>query len=162
MNSATATAANPHGEEKVTLERTFDAPRELVFRMWTEPKRMAQWWGPHGFANPVCEVGARAGGKINIVMRAPDGADYPMTGTFKEVRAPEKLVFIAYAQDANGKPALEAFTSVTFEDAGGKTKMTLFAHGVGKAPAALQMLAGMQAGWTQSIERLTALVATQK
>jgi uncharacterized protein YndB with AHSA1/START domain len=157
-----ATAEHPHGEQKVTIERTFDAPRELVFRMWTDPKHMAQWWGPHHFTNPVCELDARAGGKINIVMRAPDGAEYPMTGTFKEIRPPEKLVFIAYAQDAEGKPALEAFTSVTFEDVGGKTRMTLFAHGIGKALPALNMLAGMQAGWTQSIERLTALVAAQK
>lgn len=157
-----ATAEHPHGEEKVTIERTFDAPRDLVFRMWIEPKHMAQWWGPHGFTNPVCEIDVLAGGRINIVMRAPDGTDFPMTGTFKEVRAPEKLAFIAYAQDAEGKPALEAFTSVTFDDLGGKTKMTLFAHGIGKAPAALKMLSGMQAGWSQSIERLTALIATQK
>jgi uncharacterized protein YndB with AHSA1/START domain len=157
-----ATAEHPHGEAKVTIERTFDAPRDLVFRMWLEPEHLAQWWGPDHFTNPVCEVDARAGGKLYIVMRAPDGTDYPMSGTFKEIRPPEKLVFIAQALDAKGKPALEAYTSVTFAEAGSKTKMTLFAHGIGKAPAALQMLGGMEAGWTQSIGRLTALIAKQK
>jgi uncharacterized protein YndB with AHSA1/START domain len=157
-----ATAEKPYGEEKITIERTFDAPRDLVFRMWLEPEHLAQWWGPDHFTNPVCEVDARTGGKLYIVMRAPDGTDYPMSGTFKEIRPPAKLVFVAHAQDADGKPALEAYTSVTFEDAGGKTKMTLFAHGVGTAPAALAMLAGMEAGWTQSIGRLTAHIAKQK
>jgi len=157
-----ATAEKPHGEEKITIERTFDAPRDLVFRMWVEPAHLAQWWGPDHFTNPVCEIDARAGGKLHIVMRAPDGGEYPMSGTFKEVSPPEKLVFVAQAQDGEGRPALEAYTSVTFEDAGGKTKMTLFAHGVGIAPAALAMLSGMEAGWTQSIGRLTAHIAKQK
>ena len=158
----TKTEAKPTATREVTLTRVFDAPRELVFRMWTEPKHMAQWWGPHHFTNPVCEIDARAGGKIRIDMRAPDGAVYPMTGTFREVKVPERLVFVAVAEDHDGNPHLESLTTVTFEDEGGKTRLTVEARAVGFTPVAPQMLAGMDAGWSQSLERLAELVARNR
>ena len=136
----------------------LDAPRELVWAAWTEPKRMAQWWGPHGFTNPVCEIDARPGGAIRIHMRGPDGSVYPMTGTFREVLPPKRLVFTAVAEDLDGNPHLEALTTVTFEEEGGRTKVTVQASAVGLSPLAPQMLAGMDAGWTQSLERLAELV----
>jgi uncharacterized protein YndB with AHSA1/START domain len=151
--------ATPSPTRELTLTRVFDAPRSLVFRMWTESKHMAQWWGPHGFTNPVCEIDARPGGAIRIHMRGPDGVVYPMVGTFRELVEPERLVFTAVAQDQAGTPLLEALTTVTFEQQGGKTKITVQAKAVGLAPVAPQMLAGMEAGWTQSLERLEALVA---
>src|SRR5471030_3335358 len=75
------------------ITREFDAPRELVFKAWTDPKHLAQWWGPRGFTNPVCEWDVRPGGKIYDVMRAPNGVDYPMGGEFCEIVPPERLVF---------------------------------------------------------------------
>src|SRR5436309_7085220 len=75
----------PLATRELTITRVFDAPRALVFKMWTEPAHMAQWWGPHGFTNPVCEMDVRAGGRLRIVMRAPDGVEYPMSGTFREI-----------------------------------------------------------------------------
>jgi uncharacterized protein YndB with AHSA1/START domain len=146
-------------EREVTITRVFDAPRDLVFKAWIDPKQMAQWWGPHGFTNPVCELDVRPGGAIRIHMRAPDGIVYPMTGTFREIVAPERLVFTAIAEDQAGKPLLEAHTTVTFEALGGKTKITVHARAIGIAPIAAQMLAGMEAGWTQSLERLAELMA---
>jgi uncharacterized protein YndB with AHSA1/START domain len=157
MTAIAQTTLSPTRE--LTLTRVFDAPRSLVFRMWTESKHMAQWWGPHGFTNPVCEIDARPGGAIRIHMRGPDGVVYPMVGTFRELVEPERLVFTAVAQDQAGTPLLEALTTVTFEQQGGKTKITVQAKAVGLAPVAPQMLAGMEAGWTQSLERLEALVA---
>ena len=59
---------------EVTLTRIFNAPRELVWKAWTDPQMMARWWGPKGFTNPVCEMDVRVGGKILIHMRAPNGA----------------------------------------------------------------------------------------
>jgi uncharacterized protein YndB with AHSA1/START domain len=147
---------------EVTVVRVFDAPRELVFRMWTEPKHMAQWWGPKGFSNPVCEIDARPGGRILIHMTGPDGTVYPMSGIFHEVVPPQRLVFVAVPEDRDGKPLLESVTTVSFEDQDGKTKLTVEAKAVGLAPIAPQMLAGMQAGWTQSLERLTALTASER
>jgi len=155
----TATNRKPTAERELTLTRVFDAPRELVWKMWTDPKHMAQWWGPHGFTNPVCEMDVRVGGAIRIDMRSPDGIVYPMTGTFREIVAPERLVFTAVAEDHDGNALLESLTTVTFERVGQKTKLTVHAQAIGLAPVAVQMLAGMEAGWTQSLERLTALLA---
>jgi uncharacterized protein YndB with AHSA1/START domain len=156
--SMTATAQDAAMTREVVLTRVFDAPRALVFKAWTDPKQMAQWWGPHRFTNPVCEIDARVGGALRIHMRGPDGVVYPMVGTFNEVAPPERLVFTAQAQDAAGTPLLESVTTVTFEEQGSKTKLTVQARAVGLAPVALQMLAGMEAGWTQSLERLANVV----
>jgi uncharacterized protein YndB with AHSA1/START domain len=145
------------GKAEVTIVRTIAAPCDLVFRMWTDPVHMAQWWGPHGFTNPVCEMDVRPGGKLRIVMRAPDGTDYPMTGEFKEVVPDERLVFVAVARDKDENPLLESLTEVTLASEGSGTRLTVEARAVGLVAIAPQMLAGMEAGWTQSLERLAAL-----
>ena len=147
------------GEGTVEIVRVFDAPRALVWQAWTDSKMMAQWFGPKHFTNPVCEVDARPGGKLHIVMRGPDGNDYPCAGVFREVVKPERLVFTNNAVDKDGKLLLEGLTTVTFVEQGNKTKMTLHTHAVGLVPIAKQMLAGMKAGWTQSIDKLQELVA---
>jgi uncharacterized protein YndB with AHSA1/START domain len=146
-------------ERSVSITRIIDAPRDRVFRAWVDPNRLAQWWGPHGFDNPRCEIEARPGGRIHIDMRAPDGTVYPMTGTVHEVIVPERFVFTAVAEDCDGNPHLKSLTTVTFEEIGGKTKVTVVATAQGFTQAAPQMLGGMEAGWTQSLEKLTALVA---
>jgi uncharacterized protein YndB with AHSA1/START domain len=145
--------------KEVTLTRVYDAPRDLVWAAWTDPKRMAQWWGPHHFSNPVCTLDVRPGGKILIHMKAPDGTVYPMTGTFTEIAKPERLVFTACAEGLDGTKYLESATEVTFEDQGGRTRLTVKARAKGLHPMAPQMLAGMDAGWSQSLERLGALMA---
>lgn len=143
----------------VSLVRVFDAPRSLVFKAWTDPKLMAKWWGPADFTNPVCELDVRPGGKIRIDMRAPDGTVHPMTGTFIEIVKLERLVFAFVAEDHDGNALIEARTLVTFEDLGGKTKITVQANAAGVAPVAADMLKGMEAGWTQSLVRLEELVS---
>jgi len=144
---------------EVTLTRIFDAPRELVWKAWTDPAMLARWWGPHGFTNPRCEADVRAGGKILIHMQAPDGTIFPMTGTFDEVAEPECLVFRAVPVDDNGTALLESLTTVTFHDLGGRTKVIVHASAAPLQPVADQMLKGMEAGWSQSLERLAELVA---
>jgi len=144
---------------EVVITRVFDAPRELVWKAWTDPKHLAQWWGPEGFTNPICEIDIRAGGAMRIVMRGPDGVDYPMGGVFREIVKPERLVFTAFAEDQEGNPLLEQHTVITFTDLGGKTRLTVNASAVGVAPIAAQYLQGMEAGWTQSIDRLEKLLA---
>jgi uncharacterized protein YndB with AHSA1/START domain len=139
----------------VNISRTFEAPRDLVFRVWTDPKHLAQWWGPHHFTNPRCEFDARPGGAIHIDMRAPDGAIYPMRGVVKEIAPPERLVFTSMPIDDKGNELFEVLTTVTFAEQGGKTTVSVNAHVVRiEAPEAEAMLAGMQEGWTQSLERL--------
>jgi uncharacterized protein YndB with AHSA1/START domain len=148
-------------EQELVLTRVFDAPRELVFKVWTDPKHVARWWGPHGFTNPVCELDLRPGGAIRIHMRAPDGTVYPMTGVFQEIVEPERIVFISAALDAAGNPMFEVLTTVTFAEQGKKTKQTMRARVIKTTPQAAPYIAGMEQGWTQSLERLTAYLATQ-
>lgn len=147
---------------EVAFTRLLHAPRDLVFRMWVEPESMAQWWGPKGFTNPACELDARPGGAIRIVMRGPDGTDHSMKGVFRDVRAPERLVFTAIPVDEAGNELLEALTAVTFGEAGGGTKLTVRASGVARVARASRMLDGMEEGWSQSLDRLEALVARAK
>ncbi len=149
--SSTATGSS---ERELVITRIFDAPRELVFKAWTDPRHVAQWWGPKGFTNPVCEMDLRPGGALRIVMRAPDGAEHPMRGVFREVVEPERLVFTNIAVDAQGNTLLEGLTIVTFAEHGGKTKLTLHTSAAGVAAEAAQMLAGMAQGWTESLDRL--------
>jgi len=158
----TATKAKPVAEAEVHLTRIFDAPRELVFRTWTEPKHLAKWWGPRGFTNPVCKLDLRVGGAILIHMCAPDGTIYPMIGTFQEVVVPERLVFTAVAEDIDGRPLLKGRIVVTFEEHGGKTTLTVSEKAVGLAPVASRMLAGMEVGWSESLVRLETLVSLAK
>lgn len=156
MNQAATSAAM---EGTVAITRVFDAPRALVWQAWTDPKMMAQWFGPRGFTSSVPELDVRVGGALRIVMHGPDGNDYPMKGVFREVVPPERLVFSNIAIDKNGNHLLEGETTITFSEHGGKTTLTVKAHAVGKAAIAAQMLAGMEAGWTQSIDKLEELVA---
>lgn len=154
----TDTDIKPIAECEVSLTRIFDAPRDLVFKTWTEPKHMARWWGPRGFTNPVCELDVRVGGAILIHMRAPDGTLYPMTGTFLQIVVPEKLVFKAVAEAGDGIPLLEGLVTATFEEHGGKTRLTVHEKATSLAPRGARMLSGMHEGWAQSLERLDGLV----
>jgi len=74
----------------------FDAPREIVWKAWTDENQMAKWWGPHHFTNPVCKMDVRPGGSILIHMKGPDTPAMPMGGKFIEVTPPEKLVFTTW------------------------------------------------------------------
>ena len=148
---------NVAGHELV-LTRVFDAPRKLVFKVWTDPKHLQQWWGPHGFTNPRCEADARPGGAIHIDMRGPDGTVYPMTGIYEEIDEPERIVFTSSALDKDGNPLFEIRTTVTFAEQGDKTKLTMQARVMKTTPAAASHLAGMEIGWTQTLERLAAYV----
>ncbi|CAN0453279.1 unnamed protein product [Phaeothamnion confervicola] len=91
-------------------------------------------------------------------MRGPDGAEYPMTGVFTEVVPPERLVFTNTPLDNDGNVLMRGETVVTLTEQGGKTELMLKSHAVGVSPIAPQMLAGMEAGWTQSIDKLEELM----
>lgn len=139
---------------EITISRIFDAPRDLVFKVSTEAEHLAKWWGPEGFSAPSVESDPRPGGALNIVMRGPDGVDYKMTGVYKEVVPNERLVLESTALDLEGKPVLEALSTITFADRGGKTEVTVNARAVALVPGAAPMLGGMLAGWTQSLQCL--------
>jgi uncharacterized protein YndB with AHSA1/START domain len=157
-----AERARPLAERELTITRVFDAPRATVFKAWTDAAQLAQWWSPKGFTNPVCEFEARVGGSIRIHMRAPDGTVYPMKGEVRDIMPPERLTFTNIAIDQAGRHLLEGFTTVTFAEKNGKTEMILLTRASAVADEAIAYLAGMETGWTMSIDKLEALLASAR
>lgn len=144
--------------DELTITRVLNAPRALVFRVWTDPHHLALWWGPKGFTNPVCEIDLRPGGAIRIHMRGPDGTVYPMTGEYSEIVEPERLVFISAALDKEGSPLFEVVTTVTFVEIGNSTKLIMHASASKIRPEGAPHVAGMEEGWKQSLVRLAEYV----
>ncbi len=141
--------------QALVLERTFNAPRDLVFKVWTDPKHLAKWWGPKDYTNPVCELDLRVGGAIRIDMQSPEGVVIPSKGFFEEITPPERLVFtLTNFEDEVGVPQLEIRNTITFEEANGKTKLTLRAVIVKSTPAVTASLEAMEEGWNESLDRL--------
>ena len=154
MTATARSTPKPVATREITVSRTFAAPRALVFGMFTDPKHLAAWWGPHGFTNPVCEADARPGGRILIHMRAPDGNVHPMGGIFHAIEPHDRIVFTSFVDMPDGKRLLEGYNTVTFEDQRGGTRVTVHARAEGYVDFAVQMLRGMEAGWSQSLDKL--------
>jgi uncharacterized protein YndB with AHSA1/START domain len=151
--------------ERLTIKRTFDAPRQLVFKAWTDPELIAKWWGPTEFTTPVSEVEARKGGKLHIVMHGPKNSDFdldlPMQGVFQEFDPPGRIVFSNEALfDEKGEPQLATICTVTFAAQGEKTEMTLEIELVKSTPASAAAWAGAEMGWNQSLDKLADFVTT--
>ena len=148
--------------QELTLTREYDAPRNLVFKAWTDKDLVSEWWGPNGFTAPIVELDARPGGAIDIVMEDVEGmvekgSRYPMAGNFVEVKAPEKLVFTS-SPIMNDKPVMDATITVTFEDVHGKTKLTVHIEVTRVTPEAEMPLKGMEMGWSQQLDKLPVLL----
>jgi len=115
-------------EKEIVITRSFRAPRELLFRAWSDPELIKQWWGPAGFSNTDCKVDLRVGGKFYLQMCAPDGSVYPCHGSFLEIVEPEKIVYAGQAEEGHpcgsGLPPRSVVT-VTFEEHGEETLLTL-------------------------------------
>jgi len=105
-------------DREIVMTRIFDAPRELVFQMWTDPKHVVLWWGPNGFTTTIHEMDVRPGGVWRFVMHGPDGVDYQNKIVYVEIVKPERLVY-THTGGAQFR------TTVTFADQGGKTKLTV-------------------------------------
>ncbi len=151
----------------LVITRVFDAPRELVWKAWTEPERFMKWWGPKMFTSPACEMDVRVGGTYLWCMQWPDGRRNYTTGTFLEVVPPERLVYTdSFSDEAGnvvpatyyglpGEMPLEQRVTVTLEDDGGKTKMTLRHEGFPVGD--MSEMAGQ--GWNESFDKLAASLA---
>lgn len=115
-------SSRPVGENDIYITRTFDAPRELVWQMFTEPLHMVNWWGPKGFTTPVCEIDLRPGGIWHYVMRAPDGGEFAVDHVYHEIKAPERIV---YGPPADDPARPQAVHTLSFEALGNRTKVSL-------------------------------------
>lgn len=133
--------ATSKGDKTIVVTRVFDAPREAVYRAWTDPEMLAQWFAPEPLTVPRSETDVRPGGRYTLVMRDQDGNDYTSTGVYQEVREPERIVysdsleempesFVDMVNDARGQahgtPVPDGLVTLIFEDMGGKTKLTFF------------------------------------
>jgi uncharacterized protein YndB with AHSA1/START domain len=154
--------------ERMVVSRVFDAPRELVWRAWTDPKYVMQWWGPKGFTCPSCTMDLRVGGKFHICMRTPDGQEFWNGGEYHEIVPHEKIVSEMYFSDSQGnkvEPAeygIEheaidgAYDVTTFEYLGnGQTKLTF----IGNEAMEEAKESGQLEGWVEILEKVAAVVA---
>ena len=142
-------------QRTLVIERIFDAPRDLVFKAWTDPNHMRHWWGPRGFDSTVLAMDFRIGGAYRIQMRSPENTDHWSQGIYREIVPPERLVMVGSWADERGNPTTpETTTTVTFEDRGGKTRLTL--HAIFESVTARDAHRG---GWNSSFERLAAYLA---
>jgi uncharacterized protein YndB with AHSA1/START domain len=148
-------------KRELVITRIFDAPRELVWQAWTDPKQLVKWWGPKDFTAPVAKIEPRVGGKYLYCMRSPEGQDYWSTGTYREVVPLERLVCTDSFADADGNVVpgshyglgedfpLEMQVTITFEEVDGKTKMTLKHVGLPE-----NMSDMTSTGWNESFDKL--------
>lgn len=136
------------------LTRTFDAPRPLVFSVWTRPEHLVKWWGPKDFTLPFCQQDFRPGGAYRFCMRAPDGTDHWVWGNYREIVEPERIVFTWFRDDAEGNITNESVVTITLAEADGKTKLTLH-QAVFKT---VEDRDAHNGGWTQCLDRLVEYV----
>ncbi len=144
-------AATESGERELLITRIFDAPRSLVFKAWTQPEHMVHWFCPNGFTLPVCEMDFRPGGAYRLCMRGPDGKDYWVKGVYREIVAPERIVWTGTLEDDGN----ETMMTVTFAEHEGKTKLTVHQTFLLESFATR----GARQGWTESLDRLAAYLA---
>ncbi len=112
-------------DRTLVLTRVFHAPRTRVFEAWTRPDLVAAWWGPQGFVTEFCEMDIKPGGSYRVSMRSPDGVIHWKRGVYREIDAPERIVFTFAWENESGIPGHETVITVTLEDLGDVTRLTL-------------------------------------
>ena len=153
--------------ERMVITRVFDAPRALVWKAWTNPKYVMQWWGPKGFTAPFYEMDFRVGGKFLLCMRTPDGQEAWNAGEYQEIVLHEKIVYSMYFSDSKGNKVEpeqygieheaidDAHDVVIFEDFGnGQTKLTF----IGSEPMESAKNSGQLEGWNEQLDKVAAVV----
>jgi len=169
-NYTSGPAETAASRQELVMTRLFDAPRELVWKAWTDPERLKRWWGPAGFTAPSAKLHLHVGGKYLFCMRSADGRDYWITGVYREIVPMERIVCTDSSADEWGNvvPAtyygmspdfpLEMLVTVTFEERDGKTKMTLRLSGIPSGPDSQ----GAEQGLNQSFDKLAEDLAQSK
>lgn len=138
---------------ELVFTRTYDAPRELVFYAWTDPRHIGKWWGPKGFTTTTNVMEVKVGGIWDYVMHGPDGTDYPSRSVYTEIEKPERLAFSNVGGKADD-PHLTCQMYVTFEETDGKTKLTLRMLFPSADAAERAKELGAEVGGHESLDRL--------
>jgi uncharacterized protein YndB with AHSA1/START domain/predicted SnoaL-like aldol condensation-catalyzing enzyme len=147
-------------EREVMMTRVFDAPRELVWRAYTDPNLITRWWGPRYLTTTIDKMDLRPGGAWRYVSRAPDGKEFGFHGVFREIAPPARL---AWTFEFEGMPGHVSVDTVRLEEhAGGKTKVTVTSLFDTKADRDGMVASGMESGQTEGTERLAELLKEMK
>ncbi len=148
--------------KEVVIEKVYDAPIAMVWKMWTDPEMLKKWWGPDNVSSPECEVDLKVGGKFYIVMEAGEGmGDYkgirwPMMAEYTVIEPNAQLSYTAEAWTEGDKEetTIDQSTEVSFTEEGEKTKVKVRAVIYKTGPKAKMAAEGMQMGFTQQLEKL--------
>lgn len=143
---------------ELVLDRLLDAPRDKVFRCWTDPELIKQWFAPKPYTTPIAKIDLRVGGANMIVMKSPEGQEMPNRGTYLEIVPNEKLVFTD-AYTGHWQPSGKPFMTVvlTFEDEGGKTRYIARCRHWNKEDCLAHEQMGFHQGWGICADQLEAL-----
>ncbi len=155
-NSTTMTLPS---DREVSMSRVFDAPRELVFKAHIDPKLVAQWWGQRYSTTIVDKLDAQPGGSWRFIQREPDGNEYAFRGEFREIVAPTRIV---QTFEFEGMPGKIVVDTMTFEDLGGKTRVTTRSVFDSIEDRDGMLSTGMEEGANESWDRLAELLVTQR
>jgi uncharacterized protein YndB with AHSA1/START domain len=156
QSTRTATVTTP-GDREIRIEREFDAPRERVFAVYTDPELIPQWWGPRSTTTEVVEMDVRTGGDWRFVAHDDDGGQTGFRGTYREVTPPERIV---QTFEWDGMPGHVSVETAQFEDLGDRTRVvtTSIFHTVEERDGMLG--SGMEGGMNETFQRLDELLAS--
>ncbi len=143
------------GVQTVIVERVFDAPRDLVFKVINDPDLIPQWWGPRGYTTKVEKMELRSGGQWRFIQHNPSGEEFAFHGVYHSVSAPERVV---QTFEYEGEPGHVVLETVTFEERGGKTILTSSQVFQSVEDRDGMLNAGMEYGQRESYERLEELL----
>ena len=148
--ATTTEAAAVAAERELVITRVLDAPRSLVFKVWTQPEHLARWWGPKGFTAPSCKMDLRPGGAWRACIRSPEGTEHRMQGSYREIVEPERLVFTFAWEDDEGRPGHQTLVTVTFAEQDGKTRLTFHQATF----ESVESRDSHHGGWSECLDRL--------
>ncbi|MCX5479465.1 SRPBCC family protein [Kaistia geumhonensis] len=156
-----AAEGSPIAERELVITRLIDAPRTALYRCWTEAELLRKWFAPQPWTTPVAELDVRPGGSCRVVMRSPEGEDFPNPGVYLDVVPNEKLVLTDAFAEA-WEPSTKAFmvATVTFADEDGKTRYTARVQHWSAEDRAAHESMGFHEGWGRCADQLAALAAT--
>ncbi len=141
---------------EITMERIFDAPRELVWKLYTNPDLIPQWWGPKALVTTVDEMDVRPGGRWRFIQRDPNGMEYAFNGVYREIEPPKRVVYTFNFEPIG--PGHELVEIVTFDEQGGKTKLTSKAVYNTIEDLEGMLKSGMEGGATETMDRFEQLL----
>ena len=142
------------------ITRTFAAPRQAVWDAWTQPDQFKRWYMPAPFSVRSCEFDVRPDGQLRVDVQGPDGVIMPMTGEFKTVDEPAKLVLTNSPLDANGNKLFEVQHTLLLSEADGRTTLDITSQVLSASPNSEQFLVGMEPGLNQALDQLADILAT--